>query len=228
MTKYAAASYASNCPQPPNNSSVVQYFNNAATDTQATLFRDDIRKEIVIAFRGTSDLQDFTSDFAQAQVTLNAIGTNCPTCKVHNGTQTAWNSVSNEVVSAMRSQLASHPSYKPIVTGHSLGGALASLASASLVNFFPSLTTYTLGQFRTGNQAYADYVDRILPSPRLYRITHTNDGVPQTIHRDSTFGPYAHHSREHWELEPFGPSNTYRCGAGDDTVCDERVRSFVI
>lgn len=68
---------------PPNNSTVIRYFNNAATDTQATLFRDDTRKELVIAFRGTSDLQDFMSDFAQTLVPLNAVGTDdCSNCKV--------------------------------------------------------------------------------------------------------------------------------------------------
>ncbi|KAK4498078.1 hypothetical protein PRZ48_010734 [Zasmidium cellare] len=219
ITKYAAASYASQCAMPPNNSTVIRYFNNASTDTQATLFRDDTRKELVIAFRGTSDLQDFTSDFAQTLVQFVALGiSDCPDCKVHNGTLTAWNSVSNDVLSTMQAQLSSFPGYKPIVTGHSLGGAIASVASASLVHFFSNLTTYTFGQFRTGNPAYAAYVDRILPYPNLYRVTHLNDGVPQTIHRSSG---YAHHSREHWELEPFGPSNTYKCTPGDDEECNQ-------
>lgn len=128
------------------------------------------------------------------------------------------NSVSSDVLSTMQSQLSSFPGYKPIVTGHSLGGAIASVASASLVHFLPNLTVYTFGQFRTGDPTYAAYVDRILPYPNLYRITHLNDGVPQTIHQSSG---YAHHSREHWELEPFGPSNTYRCSSGDDQVCNE-------
>lgn len=123
----------------------------------------------------------------------------------------------------MQSQLARNPTYSPIATGHSLGGAIASLASASLVHFFPSLTTYTLGQFRTGNPAYAAYIDRILPYPRMYRITHSYDGIPQTIHQSSG---YLHHSREHWELEPFGPKNTYRCGAGDDQVGLTRGRKM--
>lgn len=83
MTKYAAASYASQCAMPPNNSTVIKYFDNSMTDTQATLFRDDTRKELTIAFRGTSDLQDFMSDFAQALVPFKAIGINdCPDCMV--------------------------------------------------------------------------------------------------------------------------------------------------
>ena len=90
MTKYAAAAYANECPVPPNGAVAVQYFQNTATDTQATLFRDDARRQLVIAFRGTSDVQDFLSDFSQALVPMNAIGTDCSSCKVHNGTLTAW------------------------------------------------------------------------------------------------------------------------------------------
>lgn len=86
MTKYAAASYASVCTIPPNNATVVQYFNNAVTDTQATLFRDDAREELIIAFRGTSDLTDFTTDDAQALVPLTAVMTeDCGSgCEVSN------------------------------------------------------------------------------------------------------------------------------------------------
>lgn len=115
----------------------------------------------------------------------------------------------------MQAQISAHPGYHPIVAGHSLGGALASLSSASLVHYFPNLTSYTLGQFRTGNPAYAAYINRILPYPNIYRITHTNDGIPQTIHKSKG---YLHHSTEHWELEPFGANDTYKCQPGDDDV----------
>lgn len=218
-TKYAAASYASSCPKPPNNSTVVQYFSNTATDTQATLFRDDARNEIVIAFRGTSTLQDFTSDFAQTLVPITAVNTeDCTGCRVHNGTQTAWNSVSSAIVDAISAQVKAHPRYQLVVTGHSLGAALCSLASMSLVHPFPTLKAYSFGQFRTGNPAYAAYVDRKLPYPNFFRVTHTNDGVPQTIHRSSG---YAHHSTEFWELEPFGNVRTYQCQPGDDQECNQ-------
>lgn len=131
------------------------------------------------------------------------------------------NSVSTSIVAVMQDQISAHPGYHPIVTGHSLGASIASLSSASLVHYFPDLTTYTLGQFRTGNPAYAAYIDRILPFPNMYRITHTNDGIPQTIHKSSG---YLHHSTEFWELEPFGPKNTYKCQPGDDDVRPSKMR----
>lgn len=60
----------------------MQYFNNAGTDTQATLFRDDAAQEIVIAFRGTSAPKDLDTDFAFTLVPLRAEGTDCPSCRV--------------------------------------------------------------------------------------------------------------------------------------------------
>lgn len=57
----------------------------------------------------------------------------------------------------MQAQLKQYPGYAPISTGHSLGGALCSIASVSLVHNFPSLKAYSLGQFRTGNPSYAAY-----------------------------------------------------------------------
>ena len=90
MTKYAAASYASTCPTPPNGASIVRYFNDRTTDTQATLFRDDARKELVIAFRGVSNVAAFLTDDNLGIVPLNAPGTDCSDCGVHNGTLLAW------------------------------------------------------------------------------------------------------------------------------------------
>ena len=81
-TKYAAASYAYDCPVPPKNSSVVSYLSNSTTDTQATVFRSDLDQEIVVAFRGTSDLEDFFTDSNQGLVPYEAVGVDCPSCLV--------------------------------------------------------------------------------------------------------------------------------------------------
>ncbi|KAL4915694.1 hypothetical protein BDW62DRAFT_203451 [Aspergillus aurantiobrunneus] len=53
-TAFSAAAYADSCATLPYGSTVVQYFNDSATDSQATLFKDADAHEIIIAFRGTS------------------------------------------------------------------------------------------------------------------------------------------------------------------------------
>lgn len=81
-TAFAAASYADSCTTPPSGSTVVQYFNDNATDTQATLFEDTQAKELIIAFRGTSTPKDLDTDFNFSLVPLIAPGAGCSKCKV--------------------------------------------------------------------------------------------------------------------------------------------------
>lgn len=62
-----------------------------------------------------------------------------------------YNSVADTVISTVNDQLTLFPGYSVVTTGHSLGGALSSLAAASLKGNFPSthVTMYTYGG-RTG------------------------------------------------------------------------------
>ena len=128
---------------------------------------------------------------------------------------TAWNSASSDIIAAINTQMASQPGYALTVTGHSLGGALASLASASLAGIGMNITTYTFGQPRTGNPAYADMIDRVLPFGKMFRVTHSNDGVPQTI---TVADGYRHHSTEFWENDPAGANTTVQCSGQEPPV----------
>jgi hypothetical protein len=79
---FASASYADDCSQPPYNSVVIEYFNDNETDTQGTLFRDEMARAIILSFRGTSTPADFETDLAFDLVPLHTLGTQCQTCKV--------------------------------------------------------------------------------------------------------------------------------------------------
>ncbi|KAH7411447.1 alpha/beta-hydrolase, partial [Cadophora sp. MPI-SDFR-AT-0126] len=219
-TKFSAAAYADNCPIPPNGASVAKFFDIKSTDTQAYLFQDDAAKEFIVSFRGTSTIQDFVVDFDQGLVPFVAVGVEgCAGCTVHGGYLDAWNSASAQIISAITTGMDANPSYALTVTGHSLGASLAALASASLAN--PSLnlgvniTTYTFGQPRTGNPAFADYIDSLLPEGRMFRVTHSNDGVPQTI---TTQDGYRHHRTEYWENDPDSAATTVKCEGQEPPV----------
>lgn len=86
LTRYAhfaSAAYSSDCTIPPYGTTVVTYFDEASTDTQATLFRDDSAKEYILSYRGTSNLQDFLADNDQTLVACSQItGISCTTCNV--------------------------------------------------------------------------------------------------------------------------------------------------
>ncbi|KAH6701944.1 ferulic acid esterase A faeA [Leptodontidium sp. MPI-SDFR-AT-0119] len=219
-TSFSSAAYGPTCAFPAYGSSVVRYFNDTTgTQTRATLFRDDSAKELIIAFKGTSSPKDLDTDLDAILVPLTAVGTSCSSCLVHEGFQAGYNSLASVVSSSIKSQLASHPGYKLTVTGHSLGGALAAIATSSLVGQkVPVSATYTFGEPRNGNAAWASYINKQIPSANYYRVTHANDGVPQI---PPSVLNYVHHGAEYWESKASGnsASTTYKCDT-DSPKCN--------
>jgi hypothetical protein len=74
-------------------------------------------------------------------------------------------------------------------------------------------TTYTYGQPRTGNVAYAKYVDEKMGG--MYRVTYKDDGICQIP--PPTQG-YRHHTTEYWVTDPPSPANTKKCEGQEDKV----------
>ncbi|RYP05627.1 hypothetical protein DL765_009776 [Monosporascus sp. GIB2] len=225
FTRYAAisaATYASECPSPPFGVTITKQINNKATNTQGFVARDDAAKEVILAFRGTSNIQDLVVDLSQDLVPFNTTGvTNCEGCMAHEGFLKAWNSVAQESIDGVKAELAANSDYKVTVTGHSLGGSLASLATVSMLGSGIDVTTFTYGQPRTGNQAYADFVDQQAPQGKMFRATHANDGVPQVI---STSNGYRHHSTEFWQKDAATAAGTFQCSGQEPQDCNNSVR----
>lgn len=97
---------------------------------------------------------------------------------IHSGFQSAYQAVQSNILSTVKSQLASNPSYRVVITGHSLGGALASLSAISLKSGLPNtnLKLYTYGQPRVGNAPFATLVERLIGVPNIFRAVHTFGG----------------------------------------------------
>jgi hypothetical protein len=225
-TKYSSGAYQLVCLKPLGNT-LVGSFDHVATDTQGFIARDDKRKEIVVAFRGTQQIFDFITDFAISLIPLHSPGvTNVEGAYAHAGFLTAYNSVAPHVISVVKSQLAAHPDYTIVSTGHSLGGSLASIASLSLKANLPANATvklYTFGQPRTGNSVYASLVETALGDSNIFRAVHTFDGVPTMVPR--VFG-YHHHSTEYWQFaEPAEATHVQRCLGPEDPMCSDSIAS---
>lgn len=99
------------------------------------------------------------------------------------------------VKSKLKDLLKQHKNAKFVVTGHSLGGALAILFPTMLVLHKEDelmqrlLGVYTYGQPRVGNIQLGRYMEAHLehPQSKYFRVVYCNDVVPRLPYDDKTF-----------------------------------------
>ncbi|KAM3267652.1 triacylglycerol lipase OBL1 [Capsicum chacoense] len=99
------------------------------------------------------------------------------------------------VRSKLKRLLKEHSNAKFVVTGHSLGGALAILFPTVLVlheemNVMERLLgIYTYGQPRVGNRQLGRFMEAHLehPVPKYFRVVYSNDLVPRLPYDNKTF-----------------------------------------
>lgn len=133
---------------------------------------DVTRKTTVVAFRGSRSFRNFVADL---EYNMNSTDL-CHGCDAHGGFWQAWLESRTGILSAVQAAKEQNPNYKLVVTGHSFGGALATLCAAELRKMGHDTALYTYGSPRVGNKALADFVTN-QPGGN-FRITHTNDPVP--------------------------------------------------
>jgi len=140
-------------------------FNAPETDTQAFLVKND--EYAVLAFRGTevSKTTDIKTD-AEATKVSTIEG------KVHKGFADAYKSVEDQIMAGIK-KIKDLPLY---ITGHSLGAALATVATQNLerdhVLRDQIAACYTFGSPRVGNREF----ERDFKSA-IYRVVNTTDIV---------------------------------------------------
>jgi triacylglycerol lipase len=133
--------------------------------TQAILVANE--SMLVLAFRGTEAdrVRDIKSDMDAIQEDCNTSG------KIHRGFSDAYQAVGRDIVEAL-----AKPDYAEkalYITGHSLGGAIATVATKRLKHSGGHAATYTFGAPRIGNE---DWVSTI--KTPVYRIVNSADIVP--------------------------------------------------
>ncbi|RDB16774.1 putative feruloyl esterase A [Hypsizygus marmoreus] len=222
-TKYSSAVYQWICPTPLGNTLVEKFINSG---TQGFVVRDAARKEIVVAFRGSLEVIDALIDIHIIMTPLKSTGiTAVGDSYVHSGFLFAYNVVATDVLRIVKSQVAANPGYTVVVTGHSLGGSVASIAALSIRAALPSvpIKLYTYGQPRTGNAAFASLVESRIGGTNIFRAVHTSDGVPTILFK--IFG-YRHFATEYWNFRDSAtPANVRKCSGGDDPDCSDSIFS---
>ena len=149
------------------------YFSDDFTDTQGFVVGDE--KKIIISFTGTEGkIADWVTDikvFKETWIEANPMG------EVHNGFYGALSSVWDELYEEIINLRTNNQSIW--ITGHSLGGALATLAAATLQLQAPDVKVggvYTFGQPRIANHKFSKNYNAVLKNV-TFRCVNNNDVV---------------------------------------------------
>jgi hypothetical protein len=171
---------------------------------------DATRKEIVISIRGSSNVRNWIANLDFVFTSCSDLSTSC---KAHSGFKEAWDEVSTAAKAAIATAKTANPTYTVVATGHSLGGAVATLAAAYLRQAGYSIDLYTYGSPRVGNDYFANFVTS--QTGAEYRLTHLDDPVPRLP--PIIFG-YRHTSPEYWLSTGTATTTTY--AIADIEVCE--------
>lgn len=166
----------------------------ASTDTQCAILPDGAGG-IVIVFRGSESQDDWKTDFdttqeraefdqrvikgeivAQQDKVYPYSGASSSGALMHRGFVNAYFSVRDRI----HEYIANHTISSVTTTGHSLGGALATLCAVDVqYNFSDKVTidVYTYGAPKVGNDGFRDSFNRRVPNS--YRFVHGMDIVPE-------------------------------------------------
>ncbi|KAK3326676.1 Alpha/Beta hydrolase protein [Apodospora peruviana] len=195
------------CPQVQTiNAKTVLGFTAKITDTRGYIGIDPTRSLIILSFRGSESLQNWITDVLFLKISCSLT----PNCKVHLGFAAAWEEVSATVIAGITAAKAANPTFKLIITGHSLGGAVGTLAAAYLRQLGHSADLYTYGSPRVGNEPFVKFVTE--QAGAEYRVTHTDDPVPKLPPQKAD---YRHTSPEYWITS----LNNVVASTADVTVC---------
>ncbi|KAJ5344606.1 hypothetical protein N7452_002610 [Penicillium brevicompactum] len=207
FAEYSAASYCSNNINSTGNAVTCAEGNCASVQSADTttlwefdrdcsygnvagfLAVDETNKLLVVSFRGSRAL---TTWIANINFGLTDASSLCSDCEAHSGFLESWETVADDLTSKIKSAQSTYSGYQLVLTGHSFGGAVAALGGTALRNGGLTVSLYTYGQPRIGNEALATYITN---QGSLWRVTHQDDIVPKLP--PSSWG-FSHPSPEYW------------------------------
>lgn len=164
------------CPRSAIESSTFSIYDPPSkASTQVVVESDTTEDRILVAFRGT------TQSISQWASNLEVKYDKWTEGRVHTGFLKRYIEIRDETIRFIKNSRKQLRDADLIITGHSMGGAVATLFSSMLVSLKePDLyphAVYTFGSPRVGDSRFSKFVDRQL-GDRLVRITNEFDMVP--------------------------------------------------
>lgn len=158
---------------------------------------DDITGYIFIAFRGSSNIENWIQNlkFQQISPWNNTI-------MVDKGFYEDYEFIKEALFDSLYEISKLYNTTNIVITGHSLGSALSTIVSYEIIKYYDYSIKYliTYGSPRVGNKDFANDFSNIIKKYDInsYRITHANDMIP---HLPQTFMNYYHITNEIWYNE---------------------------
>lgn len=158
---------------------------------------DSYTNTLFTSFRGSSNIQNWLEN-----VQFNKISPySNSSIKVESGFYKAYNYIKDDIFDNLIILSDKYETSNVIITGHSSGGAMATLMSYDLATEYKFLDfriqiAFTFGSPRVGNSEFSKSFHLNVPSS--YRVTHYYDMVP---HVPQEFVSYEHVPSEIWYNE---------------------------
>ena len=164
------------------------------------------QKSIYVVYRGSTSIADWANN-------LDAILTSypkCSGCEVHKGFYNAEQGVINYITDYVQTLRAKFPDYTVVVTGHSLGAAMATLTTLDFMDKGISpIRMFNFGSPRVGNTKFAEYASGRIGDRN--RNTHHKDMVPHVPMHER----FTHISGEWYEDD----AGLHECTGYEDPNC---------
>ncbi|XP_071179918.1 lipase ZK262.3-like [Mytilus edulis] len=193
----------------------------------AVLMISKKKKTIVLAYRGTTDFTQLT-DEALSVLLKFKVQSDIGKGEVQNYFKQAHDTLYECVEESVQAQMSTYPDYNFLVTGHSLGGAIASLASARLLyeGIVPKdkSALYTFGMPRVGDREYALEHNKLVNNS--WRVVHGADQVPNLpLSTGLPSGPFHHRSEVFYTNDRMLPTDTdyIVCPGSDNFSCGRSI-----
>lgn len=129
------------------------------------------KREFILALRGTDGPADAFTDALIGAGVAGPSGT-----RVHMGFNRTWNSLRSQIDQRLPGQLLNGATVHCV--GHSLGGALATLAADYLQGKGAQVKVYTFGSPRVGMADFSSNFTRRVTPANIFRVYHPADPVP--------------------------------------------------
>ncbi|CAJ0930768.1 unnamed protein product, partial [Mesorhabditis belari] len=185
-----------------------------------------VLKQIVIAFRGTDTKGQLWDEYRDEQ-DMAMVSDSYFYGKVNYYFADSFHRLWDGGLGEKLEQYYTQQGYEILFTGHSLGGALATLNVAYIVRSglgydLKRIKLVTFGEPRVGDATFADTLSKY--APYVLRITHYRDLIAR---RPCKSDGYQHHSTEiFFPQEDMGVNNPYiTCIGPEDPTCSAGISS---